>query len=125
LSNTGDSIIHRYLIAALALLGAGNVVHAATPDLVGTHWYATDDGCVFDEVMFAGDGTADLYDALNDETDTVSWSLEGTSLTMAFIDENDGVIAGAVSPGRIEVVHTWRALKTKKVHQDACVLEPE
>jgi hypothetical protein len=120
----GGFVMYRILLAAAALVATAGFVHAAVPNLAGTTWYTTDDGCVFDEVTFAADGTASLYMILEDESDTVKWLLDGNTLAMAYVDWDGGEIAGTVFPDHIDLVHVWKSLETKKTHEDACVLEP-
>src|SRR6185312_11003857 len=83
----GGFIMHRYLVAAAALVGACGMAHADVPELGGTVWVIIEgpatDLCTIDEIDFAPDGTATVYFVVEDDGEAATWTQDGASLKLA------------------------------------------
>jgi hypothetical protein len=113
------------ILFAAAIALAVNCGPALADDLDDTSWDTVNSACSIDGIDFYGDGTADIYDLVNDDEDTAEWSVDGTKLTIDY-DNWVGGIEGTVFDGeRIEATETWQDADTDEMHHDPCILEIE
>ena len=113
------------LLFAAAIAFVVNYGPAWADDLGDTSWDTVNDACNIDGIDFYSDGTADIYDFVNDDEDTGHWHMEGSTLTVEY-DNWYGGIEGTVLDGkRIEATETWQDDETNEMHHDPCIFEIE
>jgi hypothetical protein len=117
--------MHRYLVAAAALVGACGMAHADVPELGGTVWVIIEgpapDLCTIDEIDFAPDGTATVYFVGEDDGEAATWTQDGASVKLSY---SLGDVSGTVAADRLEAVDTWQSTKANEVHHNVCIFEP-
>ena len=110
------------LLAALMAIGASLAAGPARAqaDLGGTTWDATNDACGIDGIDFASDGTATIYDLMNDDEETAHWTMDGNALHLKYDSWYGGIEGTLTDDGRLEATDTWRSKDTQEVHNDPC-----